>query len=65
MDEVAVQPGVDAGLLREVAAKHGVDPRLLLQLIAIEREKVHLERRRGAKDELRAVIESHVEAGKR
>lgn len=49
-------------VIQEVATKHNVDPALLRQLIELERGKVHLERRRGAKDELRGVIEKHLEA---
>jgi hypothetical protein len=51
-------------IIREVAAEHQVDPELLRRLIQVEQDKVHLERRRGAKDELRRIIEEHLEENK-
>ncbi len=48
-------------LVKELAAKHEVAPELIEQLVAYERTKVHLKRRRGAKDELRLLIEKHIE----
>jgi len=48
-------------LLKEIAKKHEVDPTLITRLIDVERTKVHLERRRGVKDELRVVLEKYVE----
>jgi hypothetical protein len=51
-------------LLKETAKEHGVDPALLKGLIEIEKAKVHLQRRRGAKAELRQAIEKHLESRK-
>ena len=48
-------------LIREITEKHGVDARLLQDLLKVELGKVHLERRRGAKDELRSIIEQHLD----
>lgn len=48
-------------LIDEIALKHQVDPEFLRGLISYERTKVHLQRRRGAKDELRRRIEKHIE----
>jgi hypothetical protein len=48
-------------LIEEVARKQGVDRELLKRLIEYERTKVHLSKRRGAKDELRQQIEKHLE----
>jgi hypothetical protein len=44
-------------LLQEIAEKHEVDADLLEQLIVFERTKVHLEKRRGAKKQIRKMIE--------
>jgi hypothetical protein len=52
-------------LIAEVAQKHDVDPELIQQLIEYEQTKVHLERRRGAKDELRRIIDLHIEENRR
>ena len=48
-------------LIEEVAARHGVDRKLIDRLIDYERTRVHLSKRRGAKDELRQLIEKHME----
>lgn len=48
-------------LVSQIAEKHKVTPELIERLVAYEQTKVHLERRRGAKDELRRVIEQHIE----
>ena len=61
MADAPVSPGLDHAQLLEIAAKHRVDASLLMKLIEIERKKVHLERRRGVKDELRRTIEQHLE----
>jgi len=47
-------------IIDEVAQKHGADPGLIRQLLEYEETKVHLQRRRGAKDELRRRIEQHI-----
>ena len=46
---------------KEIAAKHGVDAAIVLELIEFERTKVHMERRRGAKDAIRRIIEQRIE----
>ena len=51
-------------LVNEIAGKYNVVPELIERLVAYEQTKVHLERRRGAKDELRRVIEQHIEEQK-
>ncbi len=51
-------------LLRETAKEHEVDAKLLERLVDIEKPKVHLERRRNIKTELRRAIEEHMEARK-
>ncbi|MFC1976418.1 DNA modification system-associated small protein [Chloroflexota bacterium] len=48
-------------LLQEVSEKHQVDLQLLQNLIAFEATKVHMQRRRGAKDGLRKLIEDWLE----
>ena len=45
-------------LIERIAKKHGVDASLLERMIQIEREKVHLEKRRNVRQELRKCIES-------
>lgn len=47
-------------LLTEIADDHGVDPDLLNEMIDYEKGRVHLERRPGAKDDLRDVIEQRL-----
>ena len=47
-------------LLTDVAEKHDVDPDLLKQLIGYEQGRVHLQKRRGAKDEIRRIIEHSI-----
>lgn len=44
-------------LLEEVAKKHDVEANLLRKLIDFERTKVHLEKRRGVKEQIRKIIE--------
>lgn len=51
-------------LLKETAKEHDVEPALLRRLIDIEKSKVHLQKRRGAKIELRQAIEQHMEERK-
>jgi hypothetical protein len=52
--------GID-NIIHEVAQKHGADPALIQQLVEYEQTKVHLERRRGAKEDLRRRIEQHID----
>ena len=47
-------------LLCEVSAEYHVDAELLRQLVEFENTKVHLERRRGAKSQIRQIIEKHL-----
>ena len=47
-------------LLHEIAEKYHVDPNLVKSLIEFESTKVHLEKRRGAKDQIRKLIEEWV-----
>lgn len=54
---------MDSDLIQEVATKHQVDAKLIEQLVDYEQTRVHLERRRGAKDQLRALIEQSIEEG--
>jgi len=51
-------------LIRRAAENHGADPELIQQLVEYEQTRVHLERRRGAKDDLRRLIEQHIEERK-
>lgn len=46
-------------LLEAVAKECGVDVELLEELIAQEQKILHLEKRRGAKERLRQIIEEH------
>ena len=48
-------------LIPEIAMKHNVNPELIQRLIGMEKSKVHLWKRRGVKDELRKLIEEHIE----
>ncbi len=48
-------------LIRQLTEKYGVDPGLVQKLVEYEQTKVHLERRRGARDALRRLIEQHIE----
>ena len=48
---------MDNELIEKVAQEHGVEPDLLHRLIELEREKVHLEKRRGIKEKIRQIIE--------
>ena len=48
-------------LIRTIAEKHSCDDDLIRRMIDYEQSKVHLERRRGAKDELRRLLEKHTE----
>ena len=48
-------------LIRDCAERQRTDPQLLRQLIDYEKTKVHMERRRGAKDDHRRIIEAHIE----
>jgi hypothetical protein len=47
-------------LLNEVADDHDVDPDLLTDMIDYEKGRVHLERRPGAKQKLRDMIEQRL-----
>lgn len=47
-------------LLTEIADDHGVEPDLLNEMIDYEKGRVHLERRPGAKDDLRDMIEQRL-----
>jgi len=44
-------------ILQEVAKEHDIDANLLRQLIDYEQERVHLQRRRGAKSDIQEIIE--------
>ena len=46
-------------LIREAAKKHGTSPDLLKKLLEWERPRVHLNKRRGLKKDLRRILESH------
>ena len=48
-------------LIRQCAEKHAVDAELIHRLIEYEKTKMHLKLRRGAKDDLRRIIETHIE----
>ena len=48
-------------LLREVSIKYDVDPELLRQLVDLENTKVHLKRRKGASNQIRQMIENHLD----
>ena len=48
-------------LIRKCAEQRAVDSELIRRLIEYEKTKIHLERRRGAKDDLRRIIETHIE----
>lgn len=48
-------------LIKEIAVKHNIDPALILRLVEYEQTRVHLQRRRGARDDLRRLIEQHIE----
>jgi hypothetical protein len=47
-------------LLTDVAEKHNVDPKLLKDLIDYEQGRVHLKKRRGAKDDIQRIIEHSI-----
>ena len=48
-------------ILEEVAKEFQVDTQLLHNLIKYEQSKVHLLKRRGAKNDLRRIIEQWIE----
>ena len=48
-------------LIRHAAQKHGVDAALLQALIDHEQTKVHLRKRRGVADQLRKLVEEHLD----
>ena len=48
-------------LIKEIALKHNIDPALIQRLVEYEQTKVHLQKRRGARDDLRLLIEQHIE----
>lgn len=54
---------MDSDLIQEVATKHRVDAKLIERLVDYEQTRVHLRLRRGAKDQLRALIEQTIEEG--
>jgi len=47
-------------LISETAKKHGVDLELISKLLEYEQQRVHLERRRGARLDIRRVIEEAI-----
>ena len=47
-------------LLDKIAREQDVDPNLVRALISYEQTKVHLEKRRGAVEALRRMIEDHL-----
>jgi len=49
-------------ILEEVAIEFEIDNNLLHALIEYEQDKVHLLKRRGAKNDLRQIIEKWIEA---
>lgn len=49
-----------SSLLEQVAKEFNVDTQLLHSLIQYEQSRVHLLRRRGAKNELRQIIEQWI-----
>ena len=48
-------------ILKAIADKHRIDPELLEKLIEYESTKVHLRKRRGARKDLRRIIETFLE----
>ena len=48
-------------ILEQVTSEHNVDIELLTTLIEYERDRVHLKKRRGARDDLRHGIEQWLE----
>jgi hypothetical protein len=48
-------------LITQCAERHAIASELVRRLIEYEKTKVHLERRRGAKEDLRRIIEAHIE----
>lgn len=43
-------------VIEDVSKTHGVSPDLLTKMLDIERNKLHLERRRGVVDELHLIL---------
>ena len=58
------EKAMDNGLIKEVAENYGVDADLIKTLLAYEQTRVHLDKRRGAKDQLRTLIEEADERDK-
>lgn len=48
-------------MVQEGAEKYGVSPSLIQQLIEYEQTRVHLQKRRGSRDDLRQIIEQYLE----
>ena len=48
-------------LIERIAEKHETSAELLSRLLEYEKSKVHLNKRRGAKDEIRRMITKHSE----
>ena len=48
-------------LIEEMAKNHEIDPKLLKDLISIEQEKVHLQKRRNVGKEILETIDSYIE----
>ena len=48
-------------LLQEIGEKHQIDLALLQDLVEFETTKVHLQRRQGAKNKIRKMIEDWLE----
>lgn len=49
-------------ILAELCRKHGLEPKLLEELIKIEKRCQHMERRHGIFDELKRSIENSIRA---
>ena len=52
-------PGYES-LLRDIAEEHEVSATLLQELITYEQGRVHLQRRRGARNDIQQIIEQHI-----
>lgn len=62
-DDVSFRPPDEAAnrLLQEIAAKHNAPLALLQSLLDLESEKVHLNKRRNVKEQIRQLVEEHLE----
>ena len=47
-------------LIEEMAESNGIDPNLLKELISLEQEKVHLQKRRNAGKEILEIIDNYI-----